>query len=218
MPLLLSFDKKVAFYTKWTFLFQALFIPAIFYIIWDAWFTKLKIWSFNDEYISGFHLFTLPVEEVLFFLIVPFCCVFIYECIRSYFPLVKRNNYSDMLMIVAGALLIITGIIFFEKLYTSLTFLFCGAGFLSVRLYKPLFRFFNSSAFFLSYLIILVPFCIVNGFLTAIPVVIYNDAENLGIRIYTIPVEDIFYGLLLMLLTISFYERFKQKAALSNNH
>ena len=47
-----------------------------------------------------------------------------------------------------------------------------------------------------------IPFLIVNGLLTSIPVVLYNDAENLGIRIYTIPVEDVFYGYALLLGTI----------------
>jgi lycopene cyclase domain-containing protein len=62
-----------------------------------------------------------------------------------------------------------------------------------------------------AYLIILIPFLIVNGLLTAIPVVLYNDNENLGIRLYTIPIEDIFYGMLLVMMNVVGYERFKLK-------
>jgi hypothetical protein len=61
-----------------------------------------------------------------------------------------------------------------------------------------------------SYLIILVPFLIVNGFLTAIPVVIYNDAENLGILIFTgagivTPTIDGFTQLSFSFLAFSLY-------------
>ena len=66
-------------------------------------------------------------------------------------------------------------------------------------------------AFLISYAIVLIPFLIVNGFLTAIPVVLYNDAENLGIRIYTIPFEDAFYGMLLVMMNISIFEKLRSK-------
>ena len=85
-PLCLSFDKKVAFYKNWKYLFLAMILPALFYIIWDIYFTSKGVWSFNEDYISGIKIINLPIEEVLFFFIVPYCCVFIYECIRVYFP------------------------------------------------------------------------------------------------------------------------------------
>ncbi|HQY12037.1 MAG TPA: lycopene cyclase domain-containing protein, partial [Ferruginibacter sp.] len=83
-PLALSFDKKVAFYKNWKYLFPAMLFPALLYIAWDMYFTTKGVWSFNEAYITGINIINLPLEEVLFFLIVPYCCVFIYACIRSY--------------------------------------------------------------------------------------------------------------------------------------
>ena len=65
-----------------------------------------------------------------------------------------------------------------------------------------------------AYLVILVPFFIVNGILTGTgleePVVWYNDAENLGIRLLTIPIEDSIYGFLLIASNITLFEFFKR--------
>ena len=66
-------------------------------------------------------------------------------------------------------------------------------------------------SFLVSFAIVLIPFLIVNGFLTAIPVVLYNTEENLGIRIYTIPFEDIFYGMLLVMMDIAIYEKIRNR-------
>ena len=72
------------------------------------------------------------------------------------------------------------------------------------------FKTFDAASFIVSYAVCLIPFLIVNGFLTAIPVVLYNNAENLGIRIYTIPFEDAFYGMLLVMMNIVLYEKLKR--------
>ena len=60
--------------------------------------------------------------------------------------------------------------------------------------------------FYVIYGILLLPFLIVNGLLTgtglASPVVWYNPSEIYGVRILTIPVEDIFYGMDLILLNL----------------
>jgi lycopene cyclase domain-containing protein len=208
-PLALSFDKKVAFYKNWKYLFPAMIIPAMLYIVWDIYFTSKGVWSFNPAYITGINLFNLPIEEMLFFFIVPYCCVFIYACIRAYFPNLANKRTADLFLLVLAVGLLITGIMYAEKYYTSWTFIFTGAFILIIYAVRKFFKGFDAVSFLISYAICLIPFLIVNGFLTAIPVVIYNDTENLGIRIYTIPFEDAFYGMLLTLMNIVIYEKLK---------
>lgn len=182
-------------------------VPAALYIAWDAFFTKEGVWYFNEKYITNNPLFGLPVEEVLFFFVVPYCCIFIYECIRCYFPDLKNKIWGDRVLQATGILSLLTGIVFYDKYYTSWTFLFLGLFIGIVYLYRSWFKGFDAVSFVVSYIIVLIPFLIVNGFLTAIPVVLYNDAENLGIRIYTIPFEDTFYGMLLIMMNIALYEK-----------
>ena len=208
-PLGLSFDKKVCFYKKWKYVFPAMIIPALLYIVWDIYFTTRCVWHFNEQYITGIKIANLPVEEVLFFFIVPYCCVFIYECIRAYFPLLKNSKRADIFLMLVAAVLLITGIIFHNRYYTSWTFIFNAAFIAVIYIFRNYFKSFDAISFLVSYIICLIPFLIVNGFLTSIPVVLYNDAENLGRRIYSIPFEDVFYGMLLVLMNIAFYEKIK---------
>lgn len=210
-PLVLSFDKKVAFYKNWKYVFPAMIIPALLYIFWDVYFTKIGVWSFNEEYITGIKLVNLPLEEVLFFFIVPYCCIFIYACIKSYFPNLVNKKRADLFLKLLAAILLVLGLIYFSKHYTSWTFVLTGAFILQLYLLRSFFKSFDAVSFLVSYAICLIPFLIVNGFLTAMPVVQYNDAENLGIRIYTIPFEDAFYGMLLVLMNVVIYEKVKNR-------
>ncbi|MDO9376776.1 MAG: lycopene cyclase domain-containing protein [Ferruginibacter sp.] len=208
-PLALSFDKKVAFYKSWKYVFPAMIIPAILYIGWDIFFTSVGVWSFNENYITGFHLVNLPIEEMLFFFVVPYCCLFIYACIQTYFPKLQPGSFTKASWWVLAVSLVGIGIFFYQRYYTSWAFFFCGLFMVTISAAPKWFPGLNRTAFFVSYLLILIPFLFVNGVLTSLPVVLYNDAENLGIRIYTIPFEDVFYGMLLILMNVTIYERLK---------
>jgi lycopene cyclase domain-containing protein len=65
--------------------------------------------------------------------------------------------------------------------------------------------------YFLTFLVMIGPFLIVNGILTGSwienEVVWYNNNENLGIRVFTIPVEDFVYAFTLILSCLFFTEK-----------
>lgn len=210
-PLALSFDKKVAFYKNWKYVFPSMIIPALLYIVWDMYFTSKGVWSFNEKYITGMMIINLPLEEVLFFFIVPYCCIFIYACIRSYFPGLVNKNKADLFLKFLAVILLVSGVIYFDKYYTHWTFVFAGGFILILYSVRNFFKNFDAVSFLISYAICLIPFLIVNGFLTSIPVVLYNNVENLGFRIYSIPFEDTFYGMLLVLMNIAIYEKLKNR-------
>ena len=65
------------------------------------------------------------------------------------------------------------------------------------------------------YFVTLIPFFIVNGILTGsfIPeeIVYYDHAQNLGIRLGTIPLEDMVYGMLMLLMNVTWFEWLKSR-------
>ena len=70
-------------------------------------------------------------------------------------------------------------------------------------------------SFLVSYIFILIPFFIINGILTGSfilnEIVWYNDSHNLGLRIGTIPIEDIFYGFSLLFLPLYIDQEIRAK-------
>jgi lycopene cyclase domain-containing protein len=213
-PLALSFDKRVGFYKKWKYLFPAMILPALIYIAWDIFFTSEGVWSFNQQYVTGVKIANLPIEEVLFFLLVPYCCIFIYECIRSYFPNMKNKEGADWFLKGLAAILLILAFVFRSRYYTSWTSFLTSLFIILIYACRNFFKSFDALSFLISYAIILLPFMVVNGLLTKIPVVVYNNAENMGIRIFSIPLEDVFYGMLLTLLNVCMYEKISAKRSL----
>ncbi len=212
VPLVFSFHPKLQFNKHFKSFFFANFTIALLFILWDSYFTKIGVWGFNSRYILEVNLLGLPLEEILFFICIPFACVFTYHC----FGLVNFFNtplkFERELTAIFSISFLILGLIFLEKAYTASTFI-------SLAIVLFILKFILDerwlSKIIKSYIILLIPFFIVNGILTGSgleePIVWYNNDENLGIRLLTIPIEDTFYGFLLIILNVFVYEKLKLK-------
>ena len=211
-PFIFSFYSKADFSKKWKYLWAAILIPAIIFLIWDEFFTQLNVWGFNSEYLTGIYLGSLPLEEILFFICIPYACVFTYEALNYLIEKDYLKKYQRVISIALIVALLIIGGLNADKWYTITTFIGLAVyiSILEFVLRSPFL-----SRFYFSYLFVLIPFFIVNGILTGSfiegEVVWYNDAENLGIRMGTIPVEDVFYGMLLLLMNVSVFEWLQRK-------
>jgi lycopene cyclase domain-containing protein len=196
-PFALSFDKKVAFFKEWRFVFLASLIVAVPFLIWDELFTQWGVWGFNPNYLLKIYLGHLPLEEVLFFMVIPYNFIFIFTVIKAYFP--NRNKrkvsawFAYLFMATSGLWLLL----YSDNYYTSL------ACFLSLALTILLRNKTWYQDFMWAYLLCLIPFFIVNGILTGAttpePIVWYSEQHLIGWRMITIPFEDLYYNYALLL-------------------
>ena len=213
IPFIAGFDKRLRFYKQWKFLFPAMLLTMLLFIPWDMAKTYLEVWGFNPRYLLGIYIGNLPLEEWLFFIAIPYACLFTYHSLNY---LVKKDHlgkYADNITLVLAILLLVIGLLNNGRLYTSVTFISTGIFLLFHRfVVKGDFM----GRFYLMYLVTLFPFFIVNGLLTGsfIPeeVVFYDDTQNLGIRLGTIPVEDMVYGLLMLLMNVTWFEYLRNRS------
>lgn len=212
VPFIFSFHPKLKFYKNFKPFFISNIIIASAFLLWDILFTKLGVWGFNSDYVLGIYIFNLPLEEILFFICIPFSCVFTYHCLNVFFQIRWKPKTENIFVLCFSAILLFTGLYFPSRLYPASTFISLGIVLLVV---KYIVKINWLGKLVIIYPVLLLPFFIVNGILTGSgleqPVVWYNDLENLRIRLFTIPVEDIFYGFELILLNILLYEYFKNK-------
>lgn len=205
-PIVLSFDKRVMFFKSWKFIVPGLLITGLIFLAWDYIFTLYNVWSFNSDYVIGVYFLNLPIEEILFFITVPFACLFIYECLNYY---VKQDLLADLTTFISFfwlAISISMLLLYYDRVYCLITFgllLFLSV---LVLIRRPYWL----SRFYLAYFVSLIPFYMVNGILTGIPIIMYNKAEIMGFRVGTIPFEDHFYSLSMLLINMFFFEYFKK--------
>lgn len=211
--LLLSFDKKVRFYKKWKYMWVGWLTVGLFFILWDMAKTHLHIWAFNPKYVMGYYLYNLPIEELLFFVTVPYACTFIYECLNCYFPFRISLFVGQTLTWILYIGVFYVTATSFEQTYTFITGVVTLAYLSYHMMYEELYI---RVRFFFAYVVTLIPFILVDGILTGAyqqqPIVIYNTGEFMGLRITSVPLEDAIYLIPLMLANITFYENSRRRS------
>lgn len=207
VPLLLSFEKRIQYYKKWKAFFMSLIIVSTTYIIWDIIVTNIGHWSFNPRYVLEFDLFLIPIEEILFFITVPYSCIFVYEVI-VFFIDDKVVFFNKYLYIVIGISFIITSFIFISQGYTFIVLNFVGGFFIIASYFYP--QILKAKAYWIYIFITFILFFIFNFILTSTPIVLYNSSAIWSIRIITIPLEDFFYNYSMLSLYLLVYLYFKK--------
>lgn len=212
-PFLLSFSKPFRFIDYWRSFILASIIVAIPFLIWDSIFTQWSVWWFSEKYTLSFRILHLPIEEILFFIVIPYACMFSYFTIKKYIPIIFSNAVIKSFYLLLVFFLMMTAIFNYEKYYTFYTFIFLSS-FLILMLFKNQYKILY---YLMLMFIFILPMMIASngvltgGFIVESPIVNYNSLHHLGYRVFNIPIEDFFYGFLLLGLNAFVFEKITQK-------
>lgn len=212
-----SFDRRLQFHHQFGAFLKATIFVAIPFIIWDVWFTHLGIWWFNNNYTIGVNIAGLPLEEWLFFICIPFSCVFTYYCLDKFYELKYLAAFNNSIVFVTIIICSFVALKHPDKQYTLVT---CIITILTLIYLHFIAKSKWITKASLVYTILMLGFFPVNGVLTgtglASPIVNYNSNEFLNIRILTIPLEDAVYGYAQFLWVLYFFKLFQKNKFKSN--
>lgn len=208
IPILMSFERKIKFYRYYPQVFLSILIVGIPFLIWDVIATIRNDWSFNSKYIIGIKLFYLPIEEILFFITIPFASLFLYETAKTYLPN-SKIKFSKTSSLIISIIVFLISFIFINKYYTFTVLIFFSIFFLINSFKSEILL--SSNIYWIWIAFTFIPFLIVNYLLTSLPIVSYSSKAILGIRFITIPIEDFLYSFSLLSFNLFFYLLFKEK-------
>ncbi|QJR20753.1 lycopene cyclase [Brevinematales bacterium NS] len=206
-PFLLSFHPLAFFIQYLPAVFASVVIVGGLYIVWDMLAVKWGHWRFNNEYVGEVRWFGLPPGEWLFFVVVPYACLFVYEVSRVLFPVTEDIPSLWWIQLVLGFLFMVLAWVWRKQGYTLL-----AMG--SVAFFWFLSAFFSpgiitSSTFWIFMGFSMVAFVIFDGLYVNLPTIFYNDTAIWGMKILRIPLEDFLYNFSLLGLALVVYLQFR---------
>jgi lycopene cyclase domain-containing protein len=82
----LEFLLHTGVYRRWRRLLTAVLPVAIVGIGWDRYALGRRQWTIDRRYVTGLSIGGVPIEEILFFLVIPCCAVLTIEAVRQRRP------------------------------------------------------------------------------------------------------------------------------------
>lgn len=65
---------------------------AIVFIVWDVLAIAGEVWSYNPRYVTGVQLGNIPIEELLFFIVIPLCGLLTYSAVSNILAWLSRRR------------------------------------------------------------------------------------------------------------------------------
>jgi isorenieratene synthase len=203
-PVVLSCIRGPTFFVhRWARAAVAIVVGAAPWVLWDVLVAE-RHWWFAEDYTLGPSVLGLPLEEWGFFVAVPFACLYTWEIlVRG--PQGQPHPLLRWAWVAVAALLPLGVWVFLAtgREYTGLSLACMGAAAsVDVGLRTHLLRRPRTWA----YLAVVSLFTVVfNNFLTGRPIVLYDASYQLDWRVVTMPIEDLGFGLGLMITVTAIY-------------
>ena len=202
-PLFFSFERRIKFYKRFNALVVSLLAVGVFFVIWDVFATYRGVWSFNPAYVSELEVLGLPLEEIFFFITVPYSCLFVFDALGHFFEDKKLFNIRKWLLAVIAGLVILAAFVFYGREYTFLAILSVGLTIMFVTLVNI--ELLSSRSYWIYTFLTLILFLIFNYVLTSYPVVEYSSNAITGLRVFTIPIEDFMFNFAMLTNYLTVY-------------
>lgn len=206
--LILSLITDVRPHRHWRAFLGALLCVSLPFLLWDIWAVSRQHWDFNSNYVLSYQPFGLPFEELLFFVTVPFAMLYVWGVVRKYITSGAIRLWVPLavLSVAAGSATALL-VLYWHSGYTRSAMIATLIAIAVVACSQLIF----TKRFWMFQIVLLVLFFLVNWLLTALPIVVYNGAENIGTKALTIPIEDFFFNFAFINLFLVVFDWFDHR-------
>lgn len=180
----------------WNRLLYVYLVVSVPFVLIDSISHARGWWAYNSQHVGSASFLGLPIEECLFFFVIPFACLYLYSAMAKLkvlsSPVTRQWLYIALCLSVLFAVL--TAVMQpLERTIVDAILLALVVGiFIFVR---PRI----TRAFLVWVGAVLILFFVTNSILTGLPIVTYDHAFGSAMRIGSVPIEDFWYNFSLLL-------------------